>query len=244
MISDKYKNDLKNKTYLSNKIIKGGSGFWGAVAMAAHPNLKQDELDLIIDWILSVNKKKEASLPYKGNIIASAEDMGPGNLMQITASYTDKGGIGIKPLSASNSITLRSALINMSSNNVATRVNVNNWKEYRAAFLNGDDGWLEFSNFNLDDIKSIELSYGIPETLDKGYIITLYQDEPNEGKDKSNKIAELKLANAQSSLLSKAVLDLQNVKQGQHKLFLKIQRVDKLEKNRLAVISLKLIQKK
>jgi cytochrome c len=244
MISDKYKNDLKNKTYLSNKIIKGGSGVWGAVAMAAHPNLKQDELDLIIDWILSVNKKKEASLPYKGNIIASTEDMGPGNLMQITASYTDKGGIGIKPLSASNSITLRSALINMSSNNVATRVNVNNWKEYRAAFLNGDDGWLEFSNFNLDDIKSIELSYGIPETLDKGYIITLYQDEPNEGKDKSNKIAELKLANAQSSLLSKAVLDLQNVKQGQHKLFLKIQRVDKLEKNRLAVISLKLIQKK
>lgn len=162
--------------------------------------------------------------------------------MQITASYTDKGGIGIKPLSASNSITLRSALINMSSNNMATRVNVNNWKEYRAAFLNGEEGWLEFSNFNLDDIKSIELSYGIPETLDKGYIITLYQDEPSENK--SNKIAELKLANAQSSLLSKTVLDLQNVKQGQHKLFLKIQRVDKLEKNRLAVISMKLIQKK
>ncbi|MCX6331259.1 MAG: ThuA domain-containing protein [Bacteroidetes bacterium] len=242
MISDKYKNDLKNKTYLSNKIIKGGSGVWGAVAMAAHPNLKQEELDLIIDWILSVNKKKEASLPSKGNIIASAEDMGPENLMQITASYTDKGGIGIKPLSASNSITLRSALINMSSNNMATRVNVNNWKEYRAAFLNGEEGWLEFSNFNLDDIKSIELSYGIPETLDKGYIITLYQDEPSENK--SNKIAELKLANAQSSLLSKTVLDLQNVKQGQHKLFLKIQRVDKLEKNRLAVISMKLIQKK
>jgi glucose/arabinose dehydrogenase/type 1 glutamine amidotransferase/cytochrome c551/c552 len=242
MISDKYKNDLKNKTYLSNKIIKGGSGVWGAVAMAAHPNLKQDELDLIIDWILSVNKKKEASLPSKGNIIASAEDMGPGNLMQITASYTDKGGIGIKPLSASNSITLRSSLINMSSNNKATKVNVNNWKEYRAAFLNGEEGWLEFSNFNLDDIKSIELSYGIPETLDKGYIITLYQDEPNENK--SNKIAELKLANAQSSTLSKAVLNLQNVKQGQHKLFLKIQRVDKLEKNRLAVISMRLIQKK
>jgi len=244
MISDKYKNDLKNKNYLSNKIIKGGSGVWGAVAMAAHPNLKQDELDLIIDWILSVNKKKEISLPAKGNIIASAEDMDPGNLMQITASYTDKGGFGIKPLSASNSITLRSALINMSSNNEATSIDIDNLKDYRAAFLNGEEGWLEFSNFNLDDIKSIELAYGVPQTLDKGYIITLYQDAPNEGKDKSNKIAELKLANATTSLLSKAVLNLQNIKQGQHKLFLKIQKVDKLEKNRLAVISMKLIQKK
>ena len=29
MISDKYKNYLKNKTYLSNKIIKGWGGVWG-----------------------------------------------------------------------------------------------------------------------------------------------------------------------------------------------------------------------
>jgi hypothetical protein len=241
MISDKYKNDLKNKTYLSNKITKGGSGVWGEVAMAAHPSLKQEELDLIVDYILSVNKKKEISLPAKGTITASAENMGAGNLMQITASYTDKGGAGIKPLSATNSITLRSSIINMPSNNATTRVDVKGWREHRAAFLSGEDGWLEFSNINLDGIKAIDFSYGIPQQLDKGYVITLFQDEPTPGKGNKNVIAELKMENYKGTLFSTQTLPLQNVKPGDHKLFLKILRVNKEEGHRLAVISLRLI---
>ena len=241
MISDKYKNDLKNKTYLSNKIIKGGSGVWGEVAMAAHPSLKQEELDLIVDYILSVNKKKEVSLPAKGTITASAENMGAGNLMQITASYTDKGGAGIKPLSATNSITLRSSIINMPSNNATTRVDVKGWREHRAAFLSGEDGWLEFSNINLDGIKAIDFSYGIPQQLDKGYVVTLFQDEPTPGKGNKNVIAELKMENYKGTLFSTQTLPLQNVKPGEHKLFLKILRVNKEEGHRLAVISLRLI---
>lgn len=241
MISDKYKNDLKNKNYLSNKIIKGGSGVWGEVAMAAHPNIKQDELDLIIDYILSVNKKKEATLPANGSVTATAEAMGTGNLMQITASYTDKGGTGIKPLSATNSITLRSSLINMSSNNAATRVDIKGWREHKAAFLSGEDGWLEFSNINLDGIKGLDFTYGIPQQLDKGYIVTLFQDEPNAGPGSKNILAELKMENYKGTLLSNQILDLKNVKPGEHKLFLKIQRVNKEEGHRLAVISLRLI---
>ena len=39
-VSEKYAKDPNAVTYLTQKIIKGGSGVWGEVAMAAHPNLK------------------------------------------------------------------------------------------------------------------------------------------------------------------------------------------------------------
>ena len=239
MVAAKYERDPKAKAYLTNKIIKGGGGVWGETAMAAHPDLKQEEADLIVDWVLSLNKKETPSLPSSGSIVPTDSDMGPGNLMQITASYTDKGGFGIKPLSSANSVTLRSALINMPTSSAAVRVDIKNWNEHRAAFLNGDDGWLEFSDINLDGIKAIEFGYGIPQQLDKGYVLSLYQDSPN-----GTKIGELKLENVKATMFSKSAVVLENVKQGGHKLFMKILRVDKAETHRLATISMRLVPKK
>lgn len=240
MVAAKYKDDAKSKTYLANKIVKGGSGVWGEVAMAAHPNLKQDELDMIVEYILSVDKKKTASLPASGTITPTEQDMGPGNLMQITATYTDKGGPGIKPLSTTNTTTLRSALIIMPTSTAASSVDVKGWREHRAAFVNGEEGWLEFSDINLDGIKSIEFGYGIPQQLDKGYELTLYQDRP---RPTGTKIGELKLANATSTMFSKSEVVLENVKPGPHKLYIKFLKVDKAEVHRLAVINMRLIQK-
>jgi len=165
--------------------------------------------------------------------------MGPGNLMQITATYTDKGGPGIKPLSTTNTVTLKSALINMPTNTATSSVDVKTWREHRAAFINGDEGWIEFSDINLDGIKSIEFGYGIPQQLDKGYVLTLYQEKPRAN---SVKIGELKLANATSTMFSKSEVLLENVKPGSQKLYIKFVKVDKAEAHRLAVINMKLIQ--
>jgi hypothetical protein len=194
---------------------------------------------LIVDWVLSLNKKEVPSLPSKGEIVVTEKDMGPGNLMQISASYTDKGGFGIKPLSAVGTVTLRSALIAMANNSAAVRVDIRNWSTHRAAFLNGDDGWLEFNSINLDGIKSIEFGYGIPKQLDKGYALSLHQDTPN-----GTKIGEVKLENMANTLFGKSNVSLQNVKPGEHKLFMKIVRQDKSEVNRLAVISMRLVPNK
>ena len=38
-VSEKYGKDPNAVSYLTQKIIKGGSGVWGEVAMAAHPTL-------------------------------------------------------------------------------------------------------------------------------------------------------------------------------------------------------------
>ena len=235
MVSEKYENDPKARAYLINKVTKGGSGVWGEIPMAAHPSIKPEELGMIIDWVLSTNKKTAPTLPSKGTIMPSEENMGIGNLMQITATYTDKGGKGIKPLSATGSITLRSSLMNMASSNEQVRVNVKNWDKYAAGFLNGDDGWFQFDDINFDEIDSFELAYGIPGQLIKGYAISWYQDSP-----KGNKIGELLLSSLPKTMLTKVNIPLTNVLRGDHKLFFKILRVDPKETNRLALIHLKL----
>ncbi|WP_348824789.1 c-type cytochrome [Flavobacterium aestuarii] len=55
-IAKKYPANDKNISYLSDKIIKGGSGVWGAIPMAPHTALKKDDAKKIAKYILSLNK--------------------------------------------------------------------------------------------------------------------------------------------------------------------------------------------
>ena len=50
-VAQKYsEKDLDN---LADKIINGGSGVWGDVPMAAHPNLSKDDAKKMVKYILS-----------------------------------------------------------------------------------------------------------------------------------------------------------------------------------------------
>jgi len=53
-VAKKYAGDTKAPAMLVEKIKKGGSGNWGAVPMTPHPNLKDDDLKVVVDWILSL----------------------------------------------------------------------------------------------------------------------------------------------------------------------------------------------
>ncbi|WP_400261448.1 c-type cytochrome [Sphingobacterium sp. SG20118] len=53
-VAKRYKDNKDAVALLSHKIINGGSGVWGEVAMAAHPSLKEDEANEIVKWILSL----------------------------------------------------------------------------------------------------------------------------------------------------------------------------------------------
>ena len=41
---------------LANKIIKGGSGNWGNIAMSPHPNLSMTDAQAMVKYILSLKK--------------------------------------------------------------------------------------------------------------------------------------------------------------------------------------------
>lgn len=55
-IAKKYQLNDKNINYLSDKIIKGGSGVWGSIPMAGHSTLKKDDAKKMAKYILSLKK--------------------------------------------------------------------------------------------------------------------------------------------------------------------------------------------
>ncbi|WP_336702730.1 c-type cytochrome [Chryseobacterium indologenes] len=46
----------KNTELLASKIIEGGSGVWGSVPMAAHPQVSKEDAKKMVEYILSQKK--------------------------------------------------------------------------------------------------------------------------------------------------------------------------------------------
>ena len=92
-IANKYTKD--DTAYLIGKIIKGGHGVWGETMMAAHPQLKPDEVNKIVKYILSLkpdNDNITKSLPIAGAIKFKDHIGSNGNgAYVLMASYLDNG---------------------------------------------------------------------------------------------------------------------------------------------------------
>ena len=92
-IAKKYTSD--DTAYLISRIIKGGSGVWGETMMAAHPQLKPDEVQKIVNYILSLKPNTESPkelLPVAGTIEFKEHVNSEKNGMYVLmASYLDKG---------------------------------------------------------------------------------------------------------------------------------------------------------
>lgn len=54
-IADKYSD--RDTEILASKIIEGGSGVWGNVPMAAHPQVSKEDAEKMVGYILSLKKK-------------------------------------------------------------------------------------------------------------------------------------------------------------------------------------------
>ncbi len=104
-----------DREYIASKIMNGGSGVWGEVAMPANPNLKEAEVRALVSYIFSLDgSAAEPSLPQSGSVDPTqGKAATPTGVMVMTASFTDAGGEGIKPLSGSKSVTLRNNFIDL-----------------------------------------------------------------------------------------------------------------------------------
>ncbi|NND34860.1 MAG: hypothetical protein HKN76_19900 [Saprospiraceae bacterium] len=92
-IAEKY--TIKDRNHLIGKVIKGGAGVWGETAMAAHPQLKINEVGLMIDYIFSLkaDESRDADLlPLNGNLEFNRHKHNQDDGIYIlTASYLDEG---------------------------------------------------------------------------------------------------------------------------------------------------------
>lgn len=58
-IAKKYKVTDVNLNLLSGKVIKGGSGNWGQIPMAAHPKVTAVDAKKMVKYILSISPTKK-----------------------------------------------------------------------------------------------------------------------------------------------------------------------------------------
>ncbi len=56
-VAKKYEATDANIKLLADKIINGGSGVWGEVAMAGHPQISEDDAQAIVKYILSLKNQ-------------------------------------------------------------------------------------------------------------------------------------------------------------------------------------------
>ena len=56
-VANKYENTEANVKMLAEKIIKGGTGVWGQVAMTPHPAVTPADAETMVKYVLSLKNK-------------------------------------------------------------------------------------------------------------------------------------------------------------------------------------------
>jgi len=178
-IAKKYKDDKNAISYLQKKIKEGGSGVWGEVMMAAHPNITSNETRQIATYIMSLNgdASMKPSLPPKGSVVAEATT--PGNLMVLTASYTDGGAEGAIPLTGSKSIALSSNTVGFSESTKVKDMRAMTFGGQDLLVLNGPKGWFELDNIDLTGVSAIVLTAGWQDAPKVAYNFDVRLDSPD-----------------------------------------------------------------
>jgi glucose/arabinose dehydrogenase/cytochrome c551/c552 len=179
-VAQKYAKDPKATTYLAQKIIKGGSGVWGDVAMSAHPTLAQSDVNSIVTWILSLGNTAamKKSLPQKGTITAP-KDVRPGETMVITASYTDKGGNNTKPLTGSTTLSLRGNTLYFSGREKSKGFTPFKYNGHNVMVFPAGEGYVSSDSVDLTGIASISLTCGWQAPPREPLDFEARLDEPN-----------------------------------------------------------------
>jgi len=160
-IATKYKNDNKAVDYLASKVIGGSHGVWGEVPMPAHSAMKEAEVKKITEWIMTLGNKETAvaSLPAAGKIVPPANVDKKKSVMTLKASYTDAGAKGLKPLTTTNLINLRSSIIDADDIKEFKGFEKKDIYGGEKLVLTRDNGWLALKNIDLTGIASFGFSF-------------------------------------------------------------------------------------
>jgi len=182
-VAKKYQKDPNASGYLADKIIKGGGGVWGEVAMAAHPNLKEDDAKQIVTWIQSLAQTDKKSLPPSGSLSPTLDKPAKDNgVLYLSATYTDKGGNGIKPMTGSNTVTLRSNKLKFFRTENLKGYTTVDFSGMRFMIVPNTQGWFSLNNIDLTGVRTAKLTAGWQKAPDFGYSFELRLDAPDGKK--------------------------------------------------------------
>lgn len=183
-VSLKYKGDRDAMAYLKKKIVEGGSGVWGEVMMPAHPTITSDESRQIATYIISLTadeggrRGRKPSLPPSGSVTAEASEQG--NLMVLTASYTDNGSEeGAIPLTGTKSVALASNTVKFSEDTKTQDMMAVTFGGQDLLVLAGEQGWFQLEDVDLAGVKAVVLAAGWQEAPKAAYDFEVRLNAPD-----------------------------------------------------------------
>ncbi|MEP6681800.1 MAG: ThuA domain-containing protein [Parafilimonas sp.] len=179
-VAQKYSKDPNASNYLIQKVIKGGAGVWGETAMAAHPNLPQNDIQTILQWVLSLSNQSgiKKSLPQIGTITPPA-NIKPGAALVLSASYTDKGGNNIKALTGRSTSVLNSNTVMFTGTEKTDAFTSFNYNGQNIMILPKTKGWFAVDNIDLTNVSSVNMTAGWQTPPTYGYDFELRADAPD-----------------------------------------------------------------
>jgi cytochrome c len=181
-VAKRYEKDPNAVNYLAHKIIKGGGGVWGETAMSAHPDLPESDAKQIVAWIqtLAGSGKNQKSLPAEGTVAPTLNmPAKPNGVLVISASYTDKGGVNIKPLTGQTAVGLRSSKVTFESASNLQGFTSVDFNGSHMMILPKDKGWFSIDSIDLTDVSSATMITGWQNQPQFGYTVELHLDKPD-----------------------------------------------------------------
>ncbi|MDR6565671.1 ThuA domain-containing protein [Chitinophaga ginsengisegetis] len=236
-ITEKYKDDPAAPEMLAKKIINGGGGVWGETAMSAHPGISLGEAKQLVEYIYSIggNAPKVPSLPVNGSINPTlggeAKDNG---VLYLLASYTDKGGPGIKPITGTAAAELLSPKLAAADFSKADGMAVFAVNGTKFLIPSNTAGWATYNNLDLTGVSGIELAYMVQETPQSGYIVEAFLDDAN-----GTRLGEVTIGpGAQPKAPNKVNFNFTPVADGKkHNLYFRYKAIDAAQKVQLGIVS-------
>ncbi len=232
-ISEKYKSDPGAIEYLAGKIIKGGGGVWGETVMAAHPQLSTSEAEQMTKYILSLSGEAKLgnSLATKGSYTLNKHKPQHMDGRYIfTASYTDKGGEGIGPLTAREVMELRSP--NIEAVNFDEIVKAMKFKvepgmapgveEEMNIVIGNGDGYVVYKNLDLTGVTNLSVNAMQAASFFGGGTINIHID----GTD-GEQIGSMEVVQGMTDFGAKEFTTKLKTTEGRHDIYMVFDAADK-----------------
>ena len=153
-IADKYRKQAGADELLNQKVRLGGSGVWGQIPMLAHPQHTEDEVAIMLRWMLALEKGKGGPILTRGldGQLTAPKDNKPGTLL-LEAIFTDIGAGVAGPLSGKAAVALRHRRLEAESGEITNAKNTG-----KAIGSTNHGTTIKFTNLNLADTKNVKVN--------------------------------------------------------------------------------------
>ncbi|PHI20532.1 carbohydrate-binding protein [Lewinellaceae bacterium SD302] len=155
-VAERYPDTEANVKTIAGKIITGGNGNWGERLMSGHPNLSEEDAELMVRYILSLNDVSRYPLKGKAPIEPNEGMAG----FVLSASYQDGGAGEIPAQTGRKTVVLRPARLEAeTAADELYRAHVPQGGEHHAfkVVTYRPGGYLKMSKIDLRGLKNLKL---------------------------------------------------------------------------------------